>query len=485
MGEYSNFYRPTGIFLAADETKCNAMLKTPFQRPCGRVAAVYPEGYLPVCKRHKKVQVLAGRCKYFDDEGLCKTLIKYTPPFAELCEAHRNWDGLPCYLLKLPVELRMQIFGYLLPDKPVNAWLDAPLRLDRQRCSWELLLVNKQIHAEASDILYGSQPYTMSLGRDNLVLCGGVYSHDKSDWPSIMIYNPPREGRNGVLPPMLHKIRHLRLQICLVNPGRPQRYHNWEESIDLYDLRDSAQSLVHSLQQGNSLKSLSIVLITHKTSQSWTIDEQDKILRTIIEPLRQMRNIPIVNLEGVYQIHLPHRLSYTQYFPDNIRPAEPGLFSTEGNFVLSYQHKHQKQQIPIRVTKPFLQHQGFLDLKKNFESLTTSNARAPALPKKAHEAFASFRKAYHAVEGQFTTLLPYGKDWLLHRARVCREKGDVEGITKVRQDMEEEVKRLVTMERRNIERKEKAALEALQAFDQEHGPSRKRKRRRKDGEGRG
>jgi hypothetical protein len=407
-------------------------------------------------------------------------LLKYTPSFAELCIAHREWNGLPCYLLKLPVELRMHIFSYLLPDKPINCWLDAPLRYDRERCTWELLFVNRQISAEALDILYGSQPFTLSLGRDNLVLCGGIYSYDRSEWPSIMIFNPPRADRNGHPPPMLDKIKNLRLQVSFVNPGfpagRPQHFPTWEESIDLYDLRDSAHSFVHLLQEsGTVLQSLSIVLIAQNTVKSWSSDALYKILKTIIEPFERLRHIPKVMLEGVCQLHFPHRLSYTQYFLDNIKPAPPDCIVTEaGEPVLEYQYSGQKHKTYIKVTKPLPQHAEFQKLKIDWEQTIKSSTPVPEPPQQALEAFESFRKAYHAVEGQFRTVLPRGKNWLLHRARVCREQNDIEGITNLRGELEAEVARLVEAERATITLREKTAIDALKAFDEERqGASRK------------
>jgi hypothetical protein len=284
---------------------------------------------------------------------------------------------------------------------------------------------------------------------------------------------------------MLAKIKNLRLQVAFVNPGfpagRPQHYPTWEESIDLYDLRDSALSLVHMLRKRNSLQSLSLVLVAQNTAQSWTSDQQYKILKTIIEPLEQLRTIPKVNLIGVCQIHFTHRLSYTQYFLDCMRPATSGdTVAKPGEFILSYKYSGQKMPTSIRVTKPFLKYDDFVALKSQFESIISSNTPCAETPQTAHAAFASFRKAYHAVEGQFRTVLPRGKNWLLHKARICRERGDAEGIAQVRQDLEEEVRRIVAAERDNIDLKERTAMEALRGFDEERDPSRKRKREVED-----
>ena len=475
--------RPIGEDLEATEDTCNAYLKS--RRRCPKTAASHQAPYLPVCKKHKAKKLLGGRCQKSDETGRCSKLIRYQPPFAELCNDHRDWDGLPCWLLKLPTELRMHIFSYLLPDKPINAWLDAPLRKDRSRCSWELMLVNKQIRDEAMFILYGSQTFTVALGRENLVMCGGIYAHDKSEWPSIMIYNPPRPRpiRTGHVPPMLKFIKHMRLQITFVNPGypagRPQHYPVWDESIDLYDLRDSAKALVHLLSEGHNLLSLSVVLVAQNIfARAWTNEELCRILRTVGEPLMQLRGIPKATVEAVYQIHSAQRLSLTQYFPDQMRPAtEKDEVAKPGEFVLSYKYSGHKVPTLVKVSTPLVGFEEYEKMKSNFEKAASSRDEIDVHPNEAItlKRFDAFRKAYHTVEGNFRTALPRGKNWLLHRARMAREDHDLECIAKVREELEAEVKRLINAERDSISVKEKLAMTALDEFDTQIG-GKKRKR---------
>ena len=467
--------RPIGDDIDAHENACNAYLKA--RRVCLKPAIYQQGGYLPVCKKHKARKLRAGRCQHIGHQGRCARLIRHHPPFAELCNDHRDWDGFPCWLLKLPVELRMQIFSYLLPDKPINAWLDSPLRNDRSRCSWELLLVNHQIRDEAMDILYGSQTFVAGLGRENLVVCGGVYAHDKSEWPSIMVYNPPRIVRTGHFPPMLKYIRHMKLQVTFVNPGypagRPQHYPVWDESIDLYDLRDSARALVHLLSQSNSLLSLSIVLIAQNIfGKAWTSEELCRILKTVGEPLMQLRKIPKASVEAIFQIHSGHRLSLTQYFPDHMRPAtSDDDVAKPGEYVLTYNHSGHNSPTLIRVTPLPMGDPEFDSLRNSFEKAVTSKDMPEEHPDHAMtmKRFDAFRKAYHSVEHNFRTVLPRGKDWLLHKARMAREEYDAEGIAKVRAELEAEVKRLIKRDRDNINAKEQATMAALKEFDAEIG----------------
>lgn len=481
-GDEPRYYhvRPDKTMLEAREAICNVHLRK-MRRQCGKPAVQFPKGFLPSCKKHKTTKLLAGRCRYIDASARCNKLINYHVPFAELCYDHRDWDGLPCHLLKLPTELRMHIFSFLLPDKPINAWLDAPLRHDRERCTLSVLLVNRQINDEAMEVLYGSQPFIIGLGRDSIFMCGNIYGHDKSEWPSIMTYNPPRPNRNGHIPPMLKYVRHIRLQINFVNPGfpagRPQHYPVWDASIDLYDLRDSAKALAGILTtEPNSLCSLNIVVVAqnmlHNGTKAWTNDELCKLMHTVVQPLARLRAIPQVNLEGVCEIHTTHRISPTQYFLDNIRPAttEDGI-AKPGEFVLSYKYTADNQPTLIRVTRPIASHALFMRQKANLEEVLSSDRELVYDVKyeNAIKRFDEFRKAYHAVESNFRTALPRGKNWMLHRARLARENKDVDGIAKVRQELEVEIKRIVGHDRQAIAAKEEAALNALSEFDRQIG----------------
>ena len=59
--------------------------------------------------------------------------------------------------LRLPTELRLQIYDHLLPDVPVlpaDAWTNARLRKDMSLCHPAIMRVNKFIHAETMDMLH-------------------------------------------------------------------------------------------------------------------------------------------------------------------------------------------------------------------------------------------------------------------------------------------------------------------------------------------
>jgi hypothetical protein len=78
--------------------------------------------YLPTCKNHREQKTFAGRCRFHLASGqTCGRLFRWQPPFFELCPDHARDPDMPCYLLKLPLELRYEIFRHLLPSRPIGS----------------------------------------------------------------------------------------------------------------------------------------------------------------------------------------------------------------------------------------------------------------------------------------------------------------------------------------------------------------------------
>ncbi len=62
----------------------------------------------------------------------------------------------PTTFLDLPAELRLQVYGYLLPTHDISRMRPGkPLRADGQTCSTAFMASCKQIYGETADILYG------------------------------------------------------------------------------------------------------------------------------------------------------------------------------------------------------------------------------------------------------------------------------------------------------------------------------------------
>lgn len=451
--------------------------------------------FMPVCRNHKKRAPRIATCTAITGGRLCSKRIRFQPRFYSLCDKHKDdtyIEQMPCHLLKLPVEIRMNIFTYLLPDQPISAWLDTPLRSDRVKCTTSLLTVNKQISQEAHDVLYGAQPFTVSIQRNSLNLCGWSYYHNRSD-SQITLH--PSPTTQYIRPPMLSKIRSIRIQMSLIKPtirgNRRARVRSpWDDEVEVYDLRDSVLTTVQMLQQTQSpLRSLSILLATQNQAGKWEEEEQFSFLELITEPFRQLRNIPIVTLENIYYCRDPLRMNVTQYILDKLSPAidnaaalaragpaaqsteNAGLVFSSTDYWLSNSYHYNSS--PPYPPPPLLQMSKILTTDSKFKSwkadleqiiATNSPTSISSEYEATRRAFAAFRQIYSSVDSYYLPRLPKGRDWLLHAARVAREKGDLKAIYLCGQRLEELVKAFVEEDRVHWARKKDTLQRAVSAF---------------------
>ena len=143
--------------------KCNG--KTQRETACARNAVVFPVGYLPNCKQHAYQLIPAGRCQAVETCGQrCDRLAVADPPF-HLCTKHeKGTNTLPCHLLKIPTELRFQIFRYVLPNRILCSKTHSSTA-DKSRWT-SLLMINRQISEEAALVLYGEIPFRVNVSQE-------------------------------------------------------------------------------------------------------------------------------------------------------------------------------------------------------------------------------------------------------------------------------------------------------------------------------
>ncbi|CZR68680.1 uncharacterized protein PAC_18579 [Phialocephala subalpina] len=94
-----------------------------------------------------------------------KAIISPEPNMMPTCRLHRG-QLKRSSLCQIPIELRVRIYGYLLPDRDIPAQYHSyELRSDADRSSicMGLLRVNRQIHDEAVGLLYGCRTFTIQL----------------------------------------------------------------------------------------------------------------------------------------------------------------------------------------------------------------------------------------------------------------------------------------------------------------------------------
>ncbi len=111
---------------------------------------------------------------------------------------------MTCHLLKIPLEMRLRIYRFLLPDKPI------PARYRNSRCLTSddglvyaaLLRANHQIHDEAVRLLYAVRTFTIELAADGLVMCN----------------SPKKFGHNGN-----HALQDYQMQLMLLEQQNKKR----------------------------------------------------------------------------------------------------------------------------------------------------------------------------------------------------------------------------------------------------------------------
>lgn len=109
------FLRRCAGFNKKTKLRCNSVIGQKSQQNC------HPT-FLPTCRAHRDQQSFAGWCQYQYPTGeRCSRLFRWRPPHFELCFEHEGHPATPCYFFKLPLELRQEIFRYLLPNGPIGS----------------------------------------------------------------------------------------------------------------------------------------------------------------------------------------------------------------------------------------------------------------------------------------------------------------------------------------------------------------------------
>jgi len=159
----------------AQMTKCSGRLKK--GGSCSNKAIGPPIlGTLPTCKVHRDQMKMMAWCQSPLPCGFqCRRLYEWEPHGIQLCSEHNHLR--PCYFLKIPTELRLRIYQYLLPEKDIwaqNLYYNQPKPYppwDGYKLFLDILFVNHQIHDEAIGVLYGTRFFNIDFDGTNLTMC--------------------------------------------------------------------------------------------------------------------------------------------------------------------------------------------------------------------------------------------------------------------------------------------------------------------------
>ena len=236
--------------------------------------------FLPTCNAHRDQQSFAGWCQFKHANGeKCGTLFRWTPPYLELCIEHQGHPSTPCYFLKLPLELRHEIFRYLLPTKRIGSstaalhdgrsdeydGLRPPFAptmslnsrlLTRSAMNgsvvWDsifpmpllnLLLVSRQIYHEAKDLLFSIAAFTIDIRKDGTFMCGRrLLEPRRADGTSHFIADEADGAKEKFLKAFdWAAVKNYSVDILLENWSSPHPHmpHNsaWDEEVEIYDIR--------------------------------------------------------------------------------------------------------------------------------------------------------------------------------------------------------------------------------------------------------
>ena len=141
-----------------------------------KAADASASGMMPTCKIHRDQLKVSGWCRAPLPCGFkCGRIFEWKPHGFQLCPGHRK-TLTTCYFLRMPKEMRLRVYQFLLPDRPIPAQYrnSRDLTTDGEGVYTAILGVNKLIHDEAAHLLYSTRLFTIELFGNELRMCNSV-----------------------------------------------------------------------------------------------------------------------------------------------------------------------------------------------------------------------------------------------------------------------------------------------------------------------
>lgn len=249
--------------------RCNSVIGKKTEQSCHPML-------LPTCKAHRDQESLAGWCQYQQPGGeRCGRLFRWRPPYFELCSEHQGHPDTPCYFHKLPLELRHEVFRYLLPTRPIGSSTaalhdgraDAYYHKDQNpnRCTsarhqhanalkvngfesvfpvpiMDLFLVSRQIYHEVKDLLFSTVLFIIDVRKDGTFMCGRrLLEPRRADGSSHYLVDEADEAKQRFLRSFdFSAVKQYAVDILVENWADQALYPNhtaWDEEVEIYDIR--------------------------------------------------------------------------------------------------------------------------------------------------------------------------------------------------------------------------------------------------------
>lgn len=388
-------------------------------RRCANKSKVAEPGCLPTCHQHRDQLLRPGTCQHLTSPktgARCKHIFHWEPgpPYFELCPEHVDAPQGPCHFLRLPVELRMEIFKYILPSgSMVSSNPYGTSLLQRLKHFFPLLLVSKQIGSEARDHLYASTTFHIELGHlgatiRNRYLYRPRSAEDRYDLDPVRDRSKGWDIRQQL---DFSRVRNYNLEITVQNSCA---LDGWSEEVEMYDLRDSISAILPYLSRAQQLHHLTVRVVFCRFDR-WSPAKALANFKLITFPLTTaLRGITRPTLEPIWKgeplyCHPASKIRDTGASPNASTAPLPTPWTSA---------------ITGTLVPPASQ-PDFLAYKTLFESLVSG--ASPVAPKPPiARMFSAFKRVY--LECAAHIAVPSGAANFLHRARVARESDDLDAF---------------------------------------------------------
>ncbi|UPX14035.1 uncharacterized protein EKO05_0004528 [Ascochyta rabiei] len=382
-------------------------------------------------------------CQCQTSEGYsCDRPCRWNPPsiHPHLTRCQHIDRNAPCHFLKLPTELRQEIFKYLMPTREID-----PLAIYQSRSqtqpstgSEDLLRTvfpmpllslylgfNREVYEEVKDVFYSTATFTIDVSRDGVMLCGR----------RILVPNGP-DGSRHYSPGQVGADRFIRnfawaaarnytviITVELKLNGRWAHRRrgvvdDWDEEVEIYDIRDFVAVVISGvLAKSRLLRSLQVRVNLKKFY--WAPNLVISVTKLLVGPFERLRCVQKPRLMGTFCGDALAELYAQRHRPGNdkhnrcITPTLPN---------------------PSPIMGPGMA--GFDFYAAEWECQLSLEAPSKILNKSPMtQLFMEFRAFYNSLANIMPHIVGCRSKGYLHRARVAREHEDIAAFRAVRAEL--------------------------------------------------
>ncbi|KAF2837836.1 hypothetical protein M501DRAFT_936896, partial [Patellaria atrata CBS 101060] len=434
MSSFSQFPGPLqNIIERPSETQCNGTIKRTTKRCLSMAMKQWnPDVFLPMCRAHQRNKIPSSRCGFLmTDNKTCNRLMQRIPlPYFQLCPDHISHPDNPCYLLKLPIEIRFEVYRYFLPELPIHSIGYSTVSPDYRN----LLHVNRQVYLEAKDLLYSTTTFVIDVRTHGIFMCGrAIYEPLPVDIHRLRNNSLPMKPKNDIFIRNFdfNSVKNYNINIVLESNMDPNHRPLvsgpqfrpawlWDEEVEVYDIRDSLDPVIHYLKRSRGLNRLNVKLDID-TGFNWEQQQLITNAKILLEPFLKLRQVGHPCLRDIGRVSISSPARYQ---------SKTTVFAPRINYGTNYMPRCVVPYIPSTAIEDITWQNYQQDWEKCLQSNTPTPARSPM-----YRMFMEMKKFYKELTGSLTGLSKGGRDDWLHRARVAREQDDLQGFYDVRKEM--------------------------------------------------